>query len=120
MAPSETQQAVAEAARDVELSNSDKTGHQEGQEGDTLDKAHKEERTLPDFFPSHGLTTAGEASGRGANPHHLAIGWVPLPPHAASARRRIDATSMQLLLLWVLQLQACGNWSSRGQGVVLA
>ncbi len=49
--------AGAEPTKDVELSNSDKN---QQEEHDSLDKAHKEERTLPDFFPSHGLTTAGE------------------------------------------------------------
>ena len=48
--------AVAEATKDVELSQSDKN---QQEEHDSLDKAHKDERTLPDFFPSHGLTTAG-------------------------------------------------------------
>jgi hypothetical protein len=53
---SEAPNGAAEVAKDVELSQSDK--NQEEQH-DSLDKAHKEEKTLPDFFPSHGLTTSG-------------------------------------------------------------
>lgn len=53
---SETPNGAAEAAKDVELSQSDK--NQEEQH-DSLDKVHKEDKKLPDFFPSHGLTTSG-------------------------------------------------------------
>lgn len=51
------------AAKDVELSQSDKSAAHEAGE-DSLDKAHKEKRELPSFFPSHGLTTAGAESAR--------------------------------------------------------
>lgn len=54
---SEAPNGTEAGQKDVELSQSDK--NQEGEE--SLDKAHKEERTLPSFFPSHGLTTAGGA-----------------------------------------------------------
>jgi hypothetical protein len=53
---SEAPNGATEPAKDVELSQSDKNQDHE----ESLDKVHKEERTLPAFFPSHGLTTAGK------------------------------------------------------------
>lgn len=47
------------APKDVELSQSDKSAAHEAGAEDSLDKAHKEKKELPAFFPSHGLTTAG-------------------------------------------------------------
>lgn len=60
---SESPNGAAEPTKDVELSNSDKN---QQEEHDSLDKVHKEERTLPDFFPSHGLTTAGKLGLQGS------------------------------------------------------
>jgi len=53
---SEAPNGTEAGQKDVELSQSDK--NQDGEQGDSLDKVHKEERTLPAFFPSHGLTTS--------------------------------------------------------------
>lgn len=52
---SEVPNGATEPAKDVELSQSDKNQDHE----ESLDKVHKEEKVLPDFFPSHGLTTSG-------------------------------------------------------------
>jgi hypothetical protein len=52
---SEAPNGAPEPAKDVELSQSDKNQDHE----ESLDKVHKEEKVLPDFFPSHGLTTEG-------------------------------------------------------------
>lgn len=48
---------AAAPPKDVELS--DQTGEKEGSEHG-FEKSKSEKQVLPDFFPSHGLTTAGE------------------------------------------------------------
>lgn len=74
-----------EPTKDVELSNSDKN---QQEEHDSLDKAHKEEKKLPDFFPSHGLTTAGKQQLQG-------------PQNAQGHRKRVGHLTF-LVLLWVV------------------
>jgi hypothetical protein len=65
---------AAEAAKDVEMSKTKDVemsdSNQDGKvydEGGGMDAMKKKEKPpLPDFFPSHGLTTAGVCGGRAA------------------------------------------------------